>query len=334
MKPAKQIKQCSHKRDAILKVLLENFGHFVPGEILTRASNLSRSGVWKYITSLRSQGFSIGASIKRGYCLREIPDKLLPPLIQTGLQTSVVAREIHYFSTIDSTNRVAKEYALSGVSDGTVVIAEEQTSGKGRMNRVWVSPPSSNILCSLIFYTSMNTSSVFRLTMLASIAVVRAINNACGIVAQIKWPNDVYINGKKVCGILTEFLADHDSTSYVVIGIGINVNFDIARHPEIKGIATCLKEAKGQKVSRLRVLKTLLEEIDTLYQNFVQTGGKDLRKQWERHSMVLNRQATIISGDEVTRGFVKGINEDGHLILIDPQGNTKEVLCGDLSLKF
>jgi BirA family biotin operon repressor/biotin-[acetyl-CoA-carboxylase] ligase len=283
---------------------------------------------------LRNQGFSIGANIRKGYCLKEIPDKLLPPLIQTGLRASVVAREIYYFSTIDSTNRVAKEYALFGVSDGALVIAEEQTSGKGRMNRVWVSPARSSVLCSLIFYTSINPSSVFRLTMLASIAVVRAINKACGIVGKIKWPNDVYIDGKKVCGILTEFLADHDSIRYVVIGIGINVNFDIVQHPEIKGIATCLKEAKGQKVSRLTVLKTLLEEIDTLYQDLVQTGGEDLRKEWERHSMVLNRQVKIFSGEEVTCGFAKGVSEDGHLILVDHKGNTREVICGDLSLRF
>ena len=334
MKPAKQTKQCSHKRDAILEVLLENFGCFVPGETLTRASNLSRSGVWKHIASLRSRGFSIRAGIKKGYSLTEIPDKLLPPLIKAGLRTSVVSREIYYFPTIDSTNRVAKEYALSGVLDGAVVIADEQTGGKGRMNRAWISPARSSILCSIIFYPSISTSSVFRLTMLASIAVVRAVKRICGLAAQIKWPNDVYIDGKKTCGILTEFLADHDSVCYVVVGIGINVNLDTALHPEIKDVATCLKEAKGREVSRLKVLKTLLEEIDTLYRDFKQTGGQYLRKEWESHSMVLNREVKIISGNEVACGTAKGINEDGHLILADARGNTREILCGDLSLRF
>lgn len=327
-------KRSSYNRDVILMVLFENFGHFIPGELLIRVSNISRAGVWKHITSLRSQGFSIEASIKKGYCLKDIPDKLLPPLIQAGLKTSIVAHEIYYFSSIDSTNRLAKEYALSGVSDGSVVVAEEQTSGKGRMDRQWISPAFCNILCSVILYPSISPFAIYRLTMMASIAVVRAIDKICGIKAQIKWPNDVYVYGKKVCGILTEFLANHDKINYVILGIGINVNFSTAQHPEIKDIATSLKEACDRKISRLNILKALLDEIDTLYQDLIGTGGDDLRNEWEHHSMMINRQVRIISGEEVIIGIAKGINENGHLVLIDSQGKTREILCGDLSLRL
>lgn len=263
-----------------------------------------------------------------------IPDKLLPILIKKGLNTAIVAKEVYYFKTVDSTNRIAKQYALSGVSEGTVVIAEEQTSGRGRMNRAWVSPACSNILCSLIFYPPVNTSSIFRLTMLASIAVVKAIDKACGIKAQIKWPNDVYINGKKVCGILTEFSADSDTVDYAVVGIGLNVNFDIAPYRQLSGIATSLKEEKGRNVSRLKVLKQLLKEIDIRYQGIANGAEYDLSQEWERHSMVLNRHVKIISGEETNYGFAKGITRDGHLIIIDSQGKQKEILCGDLSLRL
>ncbi len=306
----------------------------MPGELLTGATRLSRAGVWKHIHYLRHQGFGITASIKKGYCLTEIPDRLFPALIQTGLETKIVAREVYYFESIDSTNRIAKQYAAEAVTDGTVVIAEEQTRGKGRMNRDWVSPQYSNILCSVIFYPPMPTSKVFRLTMLASIAVVRTLAAVCGVAASIKWPNDVYINGKKVCGILTEFFADHDSIKYAVVGIGLNVNIDIAHYPAIAGSATSLLQVCGHRVSRLTVFKNLAKQIDSLYQELLSTDGEDLQKEWQRHSMVCNRQVSIVSGEKIMRGTARGITRDGHLVLIDEQGELHEIVCGDLSLNL
>ncbi len=270
----------------------------------------------------------------KGNSLKEIPDKLLPVLVQSGLNTSIVAGELYYFPVTDSTNRMAKEYALSGVSDGTVVIAEKQVSGKGRMNRSWVSPAYSSILCSIIFYPCISTSSVFKLTMLASIAVVVAIHKACGIQSRIKWPNDVYIKNKKVCGILSEFSSDQDTVQYAVIGIGINVNFDVALLPEIRETATSLNQETGQRVSRLKVMKTLLKEIDLRYHDLLHTNKRDLKKEWEHCSMVLNRHVKIISGHKVTSGLAKRINEEGHLIIIDSLGKEKEILCGDVSLSL
>jgi BirA family biotin operon repressor/biotin-[acetyl-CoA-carboxylase] ligase len=257
-------------------------------------------------------------------------------MIQRSLKTSIVAREVYAFSTIDSTNRIAKEYAVAGVSDGTLIVAEKQTRGKGRMNRVWFSPARENILCSIIFFPSTGMSEVFRFTMLASIAVVRAIDQVCCIKAQIKWPNDVYINGRKVCGILTEFSADHDKVQYVVIGIGINVNFDASSHSETSGIATSLKEETGIQVSRIDVLRTFLEEIDAGYQKFLDSDKLkfDLKKEWMRHSMVLNKQVKIISENDIICGLAKGINDEGHLILEDSHGEIKEISSGDLSLRL
>jgi len=334
MMPAgKEIKN-SHNKDTILKVLMDNFGESVPGKVLTDLSGISRAGVWKHIASLRKDGFNIKAGIKSGYLLKAIPDILLPLLVQQGIRTEVVGKRIEYYKVIDSTNSVAKDLAFRGVPDGTAVVSEHQTKGRGRLNRSWLAPPGKNILFSIIFYPEIRTSLVFRLTMLASIAAVRAIKKVCNIDAKIKWPNDLYVNEKKVCGVLTEFSADHDNVHYTVVGIGLNVNFDISKNREIKNIATSLMEACGKKVSRLSLFKTLLEELDLLYLSFIKTKGEELEKEWNKCSMVIDRKVRIISGTEEKCGVAKGINSEGHLILLNEKGEDEEIVCGDLSLRI
>ncbi len=318
----------------ILTTLLHNAGIFVPGERLVKAAGISRAGVWKHIAALRKQGFGINAGIRKGYCLKEVPDRLYPELVQNGLATDRVGRGIYYYQSIDSTNRVAKDLAVQGVADGALVVAEEQTRGKGRMDRTWISPGGENILCSLILYPALQTAAIFRLTMLASVAVVHAIQNVCGIEARIKWPNDVYIGNKKVCGVLTEFLADHDVVRYVVIGIGLNVNLSPAGIPEIKDIATSLGDAAGRTVSRTELLQELLRQVDVRYGRLSAGSGDELRREWEEHSLILDKEVTIVSGEESRSGIARGITADGHLVLEEPGGKRCEIVCGDLSLRW
>jgi len=321
-------------KDAILKVLLENLCEAVPGKVLTDLSGISRAGVWKHIASLRKEGFNIKAGIKSGYMLKNIPDILLPVLVHPDLNTNIVGRRIKYYRSIDSTNTLAKELASDGVPDGTVVVSEQQTKGRGRMSRTWLSPPFKNLLFSVIFYPKINTSLVFRLTMLASIAAVRAVKRVCKVDVKIKWPNDLYMNEKKVCGVLTEFSADHDSVHYAVVGMGLNVNFNTTKINEISGIATSLMSECGAKVSRLSLFIALLEEMDILYEKFLKTDGKGLEAEWNKYSMVLDRNVRIISGNEEKTGVAKGVNSSGHLILVNEKGEQEEIICGDLSLRF
>jgi BirA family biotin operon repressor/biotin-[acetyl-CoA-carboxylase] ligase len=330
------IKQAENIRnkDSILKVLMDNFGKSVPGKVLAELSSISRSGVWKHIVSLRKEGFNIKAGIKSGYMLNSVPDRLLPKIIQQSLKTKRVGKRIEYYESIDSTNAVAKELALKGTPDGTVVVAEHQTKGKGRLKRSWLSLPGENILFSVIFYPQISTDLVFRLTMLASIAAVKAVKRICKVDAKIKWPNDLYINGKKVCGVLTEFSADFDSVHYIVVGIGLNVNFKTSKNREIENIATSLMEECGEKISRLSVFTALLEELDLLYESFIKTGGEELEKEWNKYSMVVGRKIKIISGKDEKLGIAKGINKYGHLILLNENGQDEEIVCGDLSLRF
>jgi len=315
-------------------MLIENCGKFVPGELFSKVAGISRAGVWKQISDLRKRGFIIDASIRKGYCLSEVPDVLFAPVIQAGLETRGIAKEIFSFDTIDSTNRIAKEFALSGVTDGALVVADHQSRGRGRMNRSWLSTPGTNILCSLIFYPPLDTSSIFRLTMMTSVAVVRAIERQCGLRSQIKWPNDIYLNKKKICGILTEFSADFDRILHAVVGIGINVNFKTGGQSALKDIATSLCEVLGKEVPRLALLKAILEEIDTGYTALKDHGNNDLRMQWEQYSMILNRPVSVIAGDKTINGTVAGITDNGHLMLVDTSGAQQEILCGDVSLRL
>ena len=321
-------------RERILSALMAHTRRFVSGAVLETLLGISQDDIAQHIAHLRTEGVGIEARAGTGYRLTEIPDRLSPALIRRELVTEIVAQEIHYFRKTDSTNSIAKELACSGAADGTLVIAEEQSSGRGRMERRWVSRSCSSILSSIIFYPPLKPSAVFRLTMMASIAVVTAIRRVCALPAVIKWPNDVYLNMKKVCGILTELAAEKDSTHYAVVGIGINVNGDLHEYPEIEGIATTLEKESGRRVSRIDLLNKLLAELDRLYQGLIKNGGDDLKRQWEQYSMVLGRQVTVVSGDEQVEGIARGIDSDGHLIVTDPHGNRREIVSGDVSLKL
>jgi len=340
MKPERQTscdatqKEAMNSSETILRALVEQEGTFVRGAELACRAGLSRAGVWKQIVKLRGQGFQIAAGMRRGYCLQHVPDVLAPPVIEAGLRTAFMGRKIVFYKQIDSTNRVAKELAGSGACEGTVVLADEQTAGKGRLGRTWIAPPGSNILCSLILYPDIAPDRVFKLTMLASVAVVRTLQNICGLPAKIKWPNDVYVSGRKICGILTEFMADHSSIAYVVIGSGMNVNFDPCSHPDIMETATSVQAACGRPMPRVRIVRGLFHELEALYQELRRDNARALKQEWEQHSLVLGQWVDIISEHERVSGVVRGLSEEGHLMLADATGAVHEVICGDLSLRM
>ena len=324
----------TNSEERVLSALLDYYGVFVPAATLTGFLHISPAELNQHIETLRAQGATIIVREDSGCCLQEIPDRLYPILIQDGLHTATVARELHYFPRIDSTNRMAKELAARNAADGTLVLAEEQTAGRGRLDRTWLAPAFSSILCSVIFFPDLAPASLFRLTMMASVAVVNAITRVCKLPAKIKWPNDVYLSNKKVCGILTEISADEIQVRYAVVGIGLNVNNDFTSHPDLESIATSLQAESGRKISRLNVLKALLEELDYHYQLLATGRADDVRKAWEQHALILGKRVTVSSGDETVTGLAQGIDADGHLILIDENGAAREIVSGDVSLRL
>ncbi len=318
----------------ILALLLDRCGTFVAMATIADELHITPAAVHRHIEALQTRGAVIASHPDIGYCLQEAPVHLYPVFIRDALAAVWIARHIHYFPRIDSTNRFAKTLAAQGAADGTLVLAEEQTAGRGRMDRIWVSPAFSSILCSIIFFPQLPTAALFRLTMIAAVAIVNAIKRVCGVTASIKWPNDIYLSGKKLCGILTEFSADPQSVQYAVIGIGLNVNNDFSDHPELNNTATSLRLELGTMVSRFALLVAILEELDGQY-HLLNTGGTEIiRRTWEQHALICGKRVRISSGDSSMNGIALGINDNGHLMLVDESGFRRDIVCGDVSLEL
>jgi BirA family biotin operon repressor/biotin-[acetyl-CoA-carboxylase] ligase len=245
-----------------------------------------------------------------------------------------MGKEIVYRPVIDSTNLLAKELAIKGAEEGTLILAENQTQGRGRMGRSWVSSESKDLLLSLILRPELQPVEVFRLMILSSWATARAIASLLPLEPQIKWPNDIFINGRKAGGILIEFAAEQDQVAFVVIGIGLNVNFDPGAYPELAEIATSLSNETGQEMDRLALLVALLQELDRGYRLLKEQQFPSIRKEWQSLLMILGKQVRIISGEEVAEGLAEGVDENGALILRDFQGHRKKIYTGDVSLRF
>jgi len=201
---------------AILNLLSSSPG-FLSGQMIACKLKLSRTAIWKRINKLREAGCHITSSRNRGYRLISTPDRLTPPLVKGGLKTSIIARQVFYYPEVDSTNLRAKLIAARGVSDGTLILTEYQTRGKGRLKRKWLSPPGKNLLFSVIFYPSVPPHKVFQLTWLTALSVCKSLISTAKVEAGIKWPNDIYVNNRKICGVLTEFSADPDRVNWAVV---------------------------------------------------------------------------------------------------------------------
>ena len=314
--------------------LLKNANIRLSGERIAQELNISRSAVWKRIEKLREKGFKIDAQPRSGYRLTASPDALIPEEIESGLeQASIFAGNIIYYKTIESTNLIAKKMAMDGAVEGTIVIADEQTMGRGRLNREWISPPNKNILFSIIFRPQILLAQLFSLTMLTSLSVVKAIAKTTGLKALIKWPNDIYIDRLKSGGILTEFNGEQDRINFVVVGTGLNVNFDPSLSDKIQNGATSLSKELGKKISRVKLLRAILKEIEKYY-HLIQIGKRyQIHKEWNSYSLVTGKPVRITSFNSTEDGVAESVDADGCLIFRDLNGKRKKIVCGDVSLR-
>jgi BirA family biotin operon repressor/biotin-[acetyl-CoA-carboxylase] ligase len=254
-------------------------------------------------------------------------DILSPFSITSDLATHFVGQRVILYPRLPSTMEVAKKEALRGAVDGTVVIAEEQTVGKGRMGRIWLSPKGC-VALSIILYPKRGFLS--SLVMVASLAVVHAITAVTGLQLQIKWPNDVLINGRKVCGIIIESGVGDNSIDYAVVGIGINVNLKTTDFIEIASVATSLSDELGREVSRLSLIRKLLVEIEPLYLSA--KSGDAVYKEWRDSLVTLGRKVCVKSGDDVYEGIAESVDIDGSLILRSLDGSLTKISAGDVTL--
>jgi BirA family biotin operon repressor/biotin-[acetyl-CoA-carboxylase] ligase len=319
-------------KEIILGTLTQS--DFVSGEVLAKKMGMTRPAVWKYITQLKEEGFSIESLHGKGYRLKAVPDTLYPDLIRQEINTCKFGQNVYHFLRTDSTNLQARVLAAEGALEGTLVVAEYQEKGKGRLNRLWQSPSGKNLLFSLILRPDWPPQQAFYGTVLASVSLCRAIQEIAGIEVGIKWPNDIYTGEKKLAGILTEFATDPDCIEYMVIGIGINCNWSPAKPPPGGQLATSLQKETGHKISRLKLLACSLTQAESLYEKTKVEGIGFLREEWDRYSLVNNRRVTISNDQTTWSGVARGIDEQGALILSLDNGQEEKFLTGDVRLRF
>jgi BirA family biotin operon repressor/biotin-[acetyl-CoA-carboxylase] ligase len=316
-------------KQQILQYLKLNEDKYISGEMLSNKFSVSRTAIWKHINTLRKEGYQISSSTNLGYRLEGVPDIISAEEIRQKLNTNALGRTIHLFKQTESTNMAAKKLAQQDAPHGTIIIAEEQTKGRGRLGRQWVSL-CGGLWFSIILRPAMHPADCPGLTMLSGLAVAKAIRKLFALPAMLKWPNDVLIEKRKVCGILTEMGAEMDKVHYVIIGIGINTNFEIKDLPEdLQSTATTLKEELKHDISRTELLTTILEELETI---LTSTDGllvnalqsiKDL-------SCTIGTRVKINSGHTRMEGMALDITEKGSLLVKTDDGSIQEIIAGDI----
>ncbi|EES49498.1 biotin--[acetyl-CoA-carboxylase] ligase [Clostridium botulinum] len=313
---------------------LKNSTEYISGETLSLELNVSRSAIWKHIKTLKSKGYVIDGISNKGYKLISSPNALFPSEIDPLLKTKEIAKTIQYYFELPSTNKTAKQLAdNNNVNNGTLIIAEKQTLGKGRFDRKWTSP-SSGIWMSLILKPNIPPSEASKITQIAAASVYKALLNF-GINVSIKWPNDIFINGKKLCGILTEMKCDIDRIHYLVLGIGLNVNLNAEEiTDELKDIATSLKLEFNKTFSKSLILSEILNNFEPLYEKFIlENNICEVLNICRQNSNLLNQKAKLITYHKEEIVTCIGINDNGELIVKDADGYEKAVTSGEISFR-
>ena len=289
--------------------------------------------MWKAINQLKEAGYEIEAQQNKGYRLMAAPDLMTEAEIKSLLHTDWVAKEVLYFDTIDSTNTKAQELAEKGYPSGTLVVADKQESGKGRRGRSWVSPSGTGIFMTLMIKPDINPNNASMLTLVAALAVAKAITSVTGEEAMIKWPNDIVVNGKKVCGILTEMNAQFDYINHIVVGIGINVHNE-SFPEEISQMASSLMiEAEGKRFHRAQIIAETMSYFEQYYDTFLKTQDLSaLVREYDKLLVNRNKSVRVLDPKEPFDGKAMGITPKGELI-VDTWESRKLVSSGEVSVR-
>lgn len=317
--------------EKILTQLRDMKTGYISGESFSRKFKMTRTGIWKHIHALIEQGYDIESRQHTGYRLVSAPDKLLPAEIKHMLKTKYIGRELYCYNELGSTNTAAMELAGGKTSEGALVIAEVQTEGKGRLGRKWVSVSGVGLWFSVILKPKISPRRATDLTFIAGLAVAKAISAHTGLKAGLKWPNDVYINGKKICGILTEIKSGPDLVQFLVLGIGINVNTAKASFPkEFRDHATSVALELGREVSRLALLKEILLELEIKYEVYKKEGFESFLSDWKKNSITMDKRVKVKGLHENYEGIAEDIDKDGALLLRRDSGELQKIYSGDV----
>ena len=318
----------------VLHILKENTHTFVSGQLISDKLGVSRTAIWKYINNLKKEGYVIDSSSKKGYKLLDSPDILSFEEVEKYLTTNYIGKKIIHFEKLDSTNNKAKELASNGEPHGALVIAEEQVGGRGRLGRAWCSPKYKGIWLSMILKPDINPMQIPKITQIAAAAVINSLKNF-KIEATIKWPNDIIINGKKICGILTEMNAEMNKVHYVVLGMGINANLDKDDfEKDMLDKATSIKIETGTALDRKSFLGNLINEFEYLYGEFDKTQSIESSiKICRNNSAVIGKTIRIIRGKNETFAKALNLDENGGLIVQYEDGTHENLISGEISIR-
>jgi BirA family biotin operon repressor/biotin-[acetyl-CoA-carboxylase] ligase len=316
---------------ALLTLLSENATIVISGARIARETGMSRSTVWRWVERLRELGVRVKGQPRTGYFLEKVPDILTPDLVRKRLKGNLFGKRVYHFFKTDSTNRVAMELGYEGEPEGAVVLAEEQTAGRGRAGRSWHSERGAGLYVTLLLRPKLSPVQAPLLTMLAGLSAHTAVQGLTGLAAEVKWPNDLLLNGKKVGGILTEMHAEPNAVRFVIIGIGINVNQE--KFPgELAATATSLRKESGRLQSRLELLVRLLSQFESDYNRFLREGAQYVVQRFELVSGFADgKRVRVDTGMETYTGRTAGLSPEGLLIVRKDAGALVTVIAGDVT---
>lgn len=300
---------------------------------LARRTGLSESALHTRIEDLRALGYDIAKTPHQGYQLRSSPDALHADDLFSRLRhTRVIGRDVRVFQETTSTNDIVEKLARDGVREGVAVFAEAQTKGRGRMGRTWISPAGQGLWFSVLLRPNITPQATTQLTVISATATARAIREETGLPVQIKWPNDILVNGRKVVGILTEMSAEGDAVRHVTLGIGVDVN--IREFPSfLRDVATSLAIERGAKVDRPALAAAILRHLDHDYARICSGDFAGVAEEWEEQCITLGRRVRIHVGERVITGRAEALDRSGALLIRSDHGHQERILGGDVILE-
>jgi len=317
----------------VLSILRREAGEYISGQSVSRRLGVSRTAVWKAIEGLRGKGFRVDSAAGRGYRLKAGPERMIDIDIEVGLDTRIIGRSVVSFESVPSTIDAASSLAQEGAREGTVVVAESQSGGRGRLGRKWSSPSGVGIWTSIILRPSIPPRDAPKLTLMTAVAVATVLREQYSLDARIKWPNDVIIGGRKICGALTELVAEQDAVRYLITSFGLNVNQTRSKFPaEVRDIATSMRIEAGRKLDRPEVFRRVLRSLDEQYAEFKKSGGGNILARWRELSCTLGRHVKVQLRDGRVEGVARDVEDDGSIILDIDGGVLKSVAYGDVTI--
>lgn len=308
---------------------------FVSGAELSQQLGVTRAAIWARIEELRKLGYDITASPHQGYRLLSVPDVLhADDLLSLLPGNKVVGRDIRVFEETASTNDVVEKLARDGVKEGVVVFAESQSKGRGRLGRKWISPPRQGLWFSVLLRPNLRPQAATQLTVAAATALSRGIRDVTGINPEIKWPNDIQIQGRKIAGVLTELGAEIDQINHLILGIGVDVNQTAADFPpELRKTATSLKAETGRHIHRADLAAAILRELDRDYARITAGDFARVADEWQHQCTTIGQRVSINNGDRILQGHAEALDDDGALLVRTQHGRLERVIGGDVTLQ-